>query len=97
VLKCETDSNNPCTEDEPKESTQSVVLVVLPAEHQYAMKNVSCCAHVREMNEAISNTLLLLLLLLSLSSSLLTNEFYATVCFEKLIFAQLVIKSHVIL
>jgi len=62
VLKCETDSNNPCTEDEPKESTQSVVLVVLQAEHQYVMKNVLCCTHVCEMNEAISITLLLLLL-----------------------------------
>ena len=57
MLKCESDSNNPCTEDELKESTESVVLVVLPAEHQYAMKNVLCCAHIREMYEAISNTL----------------------------------------
>ena len=57
MLKCETDSNNPCTENELKESIQSVVLVVLPAEHQYAMKNVLCCALVREMNEAISNIL----------------------------------------
>ena len=51
------DSNYPCTEDELKESIQSVVLVVVPAEHQYAMKNVLCCTHVREMNEAISVTL----------------------------------------
>jgi len=57
VLKCETDSNNPCTEDELKESTQSVVLVVLQAEHQYVMKNVLCCTHVCEMNEAIFITL----------------------------------------
>ena len=57
MLKCETDSNNSCTEDEPKESIQSVVLIVLPAEHLYAVKNVLCCAHVCEMNEAISNTL----------------------------------------
>ena len=51
------DSNYPCTEDELKESIQSVVLVIVPAEHQYAMKNVLCCTHVREMNEAISVTL----------------------------------------
>jgi len=57
VLKCETDSNNPCTADGLKESIQSVVLVVLPADHQYAMKNVLCCSHVCEMNEAISITL----------------------------------------
>ena len=57
MLKCETDSNNPCTENELKESIQSLELVVLPAEHQYVMKNVLCCTHAREMNEAISNTL----------------------------------------
>jgi hypothetical protein len=61
VLKCGTDSNNPCTEDELKESIYSVVLVVLPAEHQYEIMNMLCCTHVREMNEAISITLLLLL------------------------------------
>jgi hypothetical protein len=51
------DSNYPCTEDELKKTIQSVMLVVVPAGHQYVMKNVLHCTHVREMNEAISNTL----------------------------------------
>jgi len=51
------DGNYPCTEDELKETIQSVVLVVVPAEHQYVTKNVLHCTHVHGMNEAISNTL----------------------------------------
>jgi hypothetical protein len=49
-----------CTEDEPKESIQSVVHVVLPADHQYVMKNVLPCTHVRAMKEAISITIIIM-------------------------------------
>jgi hypothetical protein len=57
MKKGKMDSNNPCSEEELKESIQTVVLVVFPADHWYAMKNVLCCTHVSDMNEAICITL----------------------------------------
>jgi hypothetical protein len=49
-------SNNPYTEDELKESTESTVFWILWADDQYTMKTVLCFTQVCEPKETILMT-----------------------------------------